>query len=63
MGDKCDGAFSNRDDAVLAAPDIGGPRQLFTVLFIDIIGRVIWRWSGRSVPVERQARGAAPPEA
>ena len=36
--------------------------QLFTVLFIDLIGRVIRRWPGRSVPAQRQASGAAPPD-
>ena len=37
--------------------------QLFTVLFIGVIGRVIRRWPGRSVPAQRQAREAAPPAA
>ncbi|MGA7866832.1 MAG: hypothetical protein WCA23_23060 [Stellaceae bacterium] len=37
--------------------------QLFTVLFIDLIGRVIRRWPGRSVPAQRQASDAAPPDA
>ena len=33
--------------------------QLFTLLFIDVIGRVIRRWPGGSVPAQRRARGAA----
>ena len=36
--------------------------QLFTVLFIDVIGRVIRRWPGRSVPAQRQVSDAAPPD-
>jgi hypothetical protein len=36
--------------------------QLFTLLFIDVIGRVIRRWPGRSVPAQRQASDAAPPD-
>ncbi|MGC1891906.1 MAG: hypothetical protein WA709_38495 [Stellaceae bacterium] len=36
--------------------------QLFTVLFIDVIGRVIRRWPGRSVLAQRQASDAAPPD-
>ena len=42
--------------------------QLFTLLFIDVIGRVIRRWRGGSVPAQRQAReavqssDAAPPD-
>ena len=36
--------------------------QLFTVMFIDLIGRVIQRWPGRSVPAQRQASDAAPPD-
>ena len=36
--------------------------QLFTVLFIDVISRVIRRWPGRSVPAQRQVSDAAPPD-
>jgi hypothetical protein len=42
--------------------------QLFTLLFIDVIGRMIQRWPGRSVPAQRQegevtqSSGARPAE-
>ena len=32
--------------------------QLFTLLFIDVIGRMIRRWPGRSVQPQRQEREA-----